>query len=292
MSRLSSQSGILSHILPNFILPPIVCQELSLSSGPVILHWYSLKKAAFWPLCSQMDIFSKCTQNLQLGHLAPQQCLGNSQASFSSSWHLSCQMIIFFKMHRFTAPSTILVTSAANSYFFKSTYILNFARGLEVGRSLVQVIHDRLHNQGRVNWVINWKTATAYRRHIGQAHWQQSRRSMAVLTLNSGKWVSKHSNLHVNMGLGLSNSQWKTARKLTSPRPRVKSSTNDFVLTRFTLLLGIIETRMNESEHPYGHMHWLYTKSIAEIGRIDNIVASQRFQHREYRCAFLGGIQS
>ena len=41
-------------------------------------------------------------------------------------------------------------------------------------------------------------------------------------------------------GIGLSNSQHKTARKLTSPRPRIKSFTNDFMLARLILPVGMI----------------------------------------------------
>ncbi len=99
------------------------------------------------------------------------------------------------------------------------------------------------------------------------------------------------------IGIGLSNSQYKSARKLTSPRPRIKSSTNDFVLVRLMLPLGITNQGTRNLSDPYGSMLWLYTTSAAEIGRTDHIVASQRIQHRKYHCisgrdSDLRGVQS
>ena len=73
-------------------------------------------------------------------------------------------------------------------------------------------------------------------------------------------------------GLRLSNSQCKTARIRTSPRPRIKSSTNDFMLERFILPVGITNQR-----ELICSLLWFCTMALHHISR-------RKRSDRSYRC--------
>ena len=99
-----------------------------------------------------------------------------------------------------------------------------------------------------------------------------------------GKWANKScSNLHVKWGWDSVTRSVKAARKLTSPRPRIKSSTDDFVLSRSLNFGSNIRPVDTVSSANLWSIAWLYATPCAEIGRHRHIHATQRDKHREYR---------
>ena len=89
-------------------------------------------------------------------------------------------------------------------------------------------------------------------------------------------------------GIGLSNSQRKTARKLTSPRPRIKSSADDFVAGTLITTQRVHKPGNSNKSNPDGFMLWLLTTSDAVNRPSDHIVAAQRSRHRKYHCIWAG----
>ena len=63
-------------------------------------------------------------------------------------------------------------------------------------------------------------------------------------------------------GIRLSNSQQVTARIRTSPRPRIKSSTNDFMLERFILPVGF-----NHQSELIRSLLWFHAMALHHISR-------------------------
>lgn len=98
------------------------------------------------------------------------------------------------------------------------------------------------------------------------------------------KWAHKScSNLHVKWGWDSVTRSVKAARKLTSPRPRIKSSTDDFVLSRSFNFGSSTRPASPVSSANLWSIAWRYATPCAEIGPHRHIHATQRDKHRKYR---------